>query len=70
MGLLMELGKNDPRETIRELSDLYLGPCSIDMSSKSPNGTNWNPYGWNEAANIFFLDQPSVPVILTIFGCH
>ncbi|KAI0260964.1 peptidase S10 serine carboxypeptidase [Gloeopeniophorella convolvens] len=50
MGLLMELG-----------------PCSIDMSNApgaahapvpSGNGTLWNPYSWNNEANIFFLDQP------------
>jgi len=35
---------------------MELGPCKIDMDSK--NGTVWNPYGWNEEANIFFLDQP------------
>ncbi|KAH7916117.1 Alpha/Beta hydrolase protein [Hygrophoropsis aurantiaca] len=35
-----------------------LGPCSIDMTKASPNGTNWNPYSWNKEANIFFLDQP------------
>ncbi|KAF9076682.1 peptidase S10 serine carboxypeptidase [Rhodocollybia butyracea] len=37
---------------------MELGPCSIDMNSTSSNGTHWNPYSWNEAANIFFLDQP------------
>lgn len=37
-----------------------LGPCSIDMDNFSPNGTVWNPYGWNDNANIFFLDQPYV----------
>lgn len=37
---------------------MELGPCSIDMNNKSENGTIWNPYGWNEEANIFFLDQP------------
>ncbi|THV00557.1 alpha/beta-hydrolase [Dendrothele bispora CBS 962.96] len=50
---------------------MELGPCSIDMSSKSPNGTNWNPYGWNEAANIFFLDQPvGVGFSYADFGEH
>ncbi|KAH8829976.1 Alpha/Beta hydrolase protein [Flagelloscypha sp. PMI_526] len=34
------------------------GPCSIDMTNTSPNGTNWNPFSWNKRANIFFLDQP------------
>ncbi|KIJ22427.1 hypothetical protein M422DRAFT_91836, partial [Sphaerobolus stellatus SS14] len=31
-----------------------LGPCSL----KDENTTVLNPYGWNEKANIFFLDQP------------
>lgn len=35
---------------------MELGPCQIDP--KSPNGTAWNPYSWNEETNIFFLDQP------------
>ncbi|KAI5122141.1 hypothetical protein M0805_000788 [Coniferiporia weirii] len=37
---------------------MELGPCSIDMSNSSSNGTVWNPHGWNNEANIFFLDQP------------
>ncbi|KAF9448461.1 peptidase S10, serine carboxypeptidase [Macrolepiota fuliginosa MF-IS2] len=37
---------------------MELGPCSIDMENRSPNGTLWNPYSWNQEANIFFLDQP------------
>ncbi|KAF5372005.1 hypothetical protein D9615_008105 [Tricholomella constricta] len=37
---------------------MELGPCSIDMKNTSANGTLWNPYSWNEEANIFFLDQP------------
>lgn len=36
-----------------------LGPCSIDMSGTSPNGTIFNPLSWNREANIFFLDQPT-----------
>ncbi|EPQ59668.1 peptidase S10, serine carboxypeptidase [Gloeophyllum trabeum ATCC 11539] len=37
---------------------MELGPCQIDMKNVSSNGTVWNPYSWNEKANIFFLDQP------------
>lgn len=37
---------------------MELGPCSIDMKNVSANGTVWNPYSWNNEANIFFLDQP------------
>ncbi|KAK0191487.1 peptidase S10 serine carboxypeptidase [Armillaria mellea] len=37
---------------------MELGPCSIDMDGSSSNGTVWNPYSWNEAVNVFFLDQP------------
>jgi len=37
---------------------MELGPCNIDMSNSSANGTTWNPYGWNNEANVFFLDQP------------
>ncbi|KAH0839587.1 Alpha/Beta hydrolase protein [Lanmaoa asiatica] len=35
-----------------------LGPCRIDITGTSTNGTTWNPYSWNNEANIFFLDQP------------
>lgn len=38
---------------------MELGPCSIDMSKSSSNGTVWNPYSWNSESNIFFLDQPA-----------
>ncbi|KAK0231348.1 peptidase S10 serine carboxypeptidase [Armillaria fumosa] len=38
---------------------MELGPCSIDMDGASSNGTIWNPYSWNEVANVFFLDQPA-----------
>ncbi|KAI0698881.1 Alpha/Beta hydrolase protein [Cytidiella melzeri] len=37
---------------------MELGPCNIDMNNISSNGTTWNPYSWNNEANIFFLDQP------------
>ncbi|PFH46066.1 hypothetical protein AMATHDRAFT_156566 [Amanita thiersii Skay4041] len=37
---------------------MELGPCSIDMTNTSKNGTLWNPHGWNDQVNIFFLDQP------------
>jgi len=39
---------------------MELGPCNIDMHNRSSNGTTWNPYSWNNEANIFFLDQPYV----------
>ncbi|KAI0933476.1 hypothetical protein AcV5_005612 [Taiwanofungus camphoratus] len=33
---------------------MELGPCRVT----SPNTTAFNPYSWNEEANIFFIDQP------------
>ncbi|TCD59953.1 hypothetical protein EIP91_011017, partial [Steccherinum ochraceum] len=33
---------------------MELGPCRVT----SPNATTFNPFSWNEAANIFFVDQP------------
>ncbi|EIN13164.1 serine carboxypeptidase [Punctularia strigosozonata HHB-11173 SS5] len=33
---------------------MELGPCRIPDA----NGTQYNPYSWNAAANIFFIDQP------------
>lgn len=33
---------------------MELGPCRIE----SENSTIYNPYSWNEKANIFFIDQP------------
>ncbi|KAI0077822.1 serine carboxypeptidase [Panus rudis PR-1116 ss-1] len=33
---------------------MELGPCQV----VSNNETKFNPYSWNEAANIFFIDQP------------
>jgi hypothetical protein len=61
MGLLMELGSSSTLpEYYYESNKRYIGPCSIDMSENPSNGTIWNPYSWNEEANIFFLDQPLV----------
>ncbi|KAF8511205.1 Alpha/Beta hydrolase protein [Gautieria morchelliformis] len=37
---------------------MELGPCNIDVTASSSNGTTWNPYSWNTNANVFFLDQP------------
>ncbi|KAH8081981.1 alpha/beta-hydrolase [Cristinia sonorae] len=33
---------------------MELGPCRVTQ----PNATTFNPYAWNENANIFFVDQP------------
>lgn len=63
MGLLMELGLLFISFEI-EKTNLWiipsLGPCNIDMSNSSANGTTWNPHSWNNEANVFFLDQPWV----------
>ncbi|KLO15782.1 peptidase S10 serine carboxypeptidase [Schizopora paradoxa] len=37
---------------------MVMGPCKIDVSNSSTNGTLWNPHGWNKEANLLFLDQP------------
>lgn len=39
---------------------MELGPCQInlDADKSSSNRTVWNPYGWNNNANLFFLEQP------------
>ncbi|KAL5634578.1 hypothetical protein ACGC1H_002578 [Rhizoctonia solani] len=37
---------------------MELGPCNIHAPLQSgSNGTEWNPYSWNNKANLFFLDQ-------------
>ncbi len=41
-----------------------IGPCNIDIRGTRSNGTVWNRYSWNNEANIFFLDQPSVGHLL------
>jgi len=33
---------------------MELGPCRVT----NPENTTYNPYSWNEKANIFFIDQP------------
>ncbi|THH26698.1 hypothetical protein EUX98_g7491 [Antrodiella citrinella] len=33
---------------------MELGPCRVTQ----PNATTFNPFSWNENANIFFVDQP------------
>ncbi|KAL6307995.1 serine carboxypeptidase [Sparassis latifolia] len=33
---------------------MELGPCRVT----NPNATSYNPYSWNEKANVFFIDQP------------
>ncbi|KAL7418832.1 hypothetical protein Q5752_006516 [Cryptotrichosporon argae] len=37
---------------------MELGPCTVKNEPKSVNDTEYNPYSWNEKANIFFLDEP------------
>ena len=32
-----------------------LGPCTLN---KDGNSTTYNPYSWNEYANVFFVEQP------------
>ncbi|OSX56451.1 hypothetical protein POSPLADRAFT_1160107 [Postia placenta MAD-698-R-SB12] len=45
LGLFMELDLS---------SNLVIGPCRVT----SPDNMTYNPYSWNEQANIFFIDQP------------
>ncbi|OCH89480.1 serine carboxypeptidase [Obba rivulosa] len=33
---------------------MELGPCRVN----TPNNVTYNPYSWNEHANVFFVDQP------------
>ncbi|KAJ1962876.1 hypothetical protein GGI12_002388 [Dipsacomyces acuminosporus] len=35
---------------------MELGPC---RASKGGNGTDYNPYAWNDQAHVIFLDQPT-----------
>lgn len=61
-GLLMEHGKSLilSRSYSAVYKSLFQGPCNIDITGKSANGTLWNPYAWINHANMFFLDQPYV----------
>ncbi|KAG8700553.1 hypothetical protein FRC09_005890 [Ceratobasidium sp. 395] len=46
---------------------MELGPCSIHGPPETgQNGTEWNPYSWNNKANLFFLDQVTVSACSTI----
>ncbi|WVQ80388.1 hypothetical protein IAT38_002493 [Cryptococcus sp. DSM 104549] len=37
---------------------MELGPCSVKDEPKGLNDTEYNPYAWNDKANVFFLDEP------------
>lgn len=55
LGLFMELGaSNLPRRRDLDIDIQTLGPCRVTQ----PNATTFNPFAWNENANIFFVDQP------------
>lgn len=32
----------------------HTGPCRVT----NPDNSTFNPYSWNEKANVFFVDQP------------
>ena len=49
----MELGEQEYLISKKILID-FAGPCNIVSSNK----TEFNPYSWNNNANIFFIDQP------------
>jgi carboxypeptidase C (cathepsin A) len=54
-GLFMELGAIlDSRRRLCQSHLLLLGPCRI---SDDFGPSSWE-YGWNEHANVFFVDQP------------
>ncbi|KAF7364960.1 Carboxypeptidase [Mycena venus] len=37
-----------------------LGPCTINKAENGTIYTSPNPYGWNQNANVIFLDQPAM----------
>lgn len=41
-------------ERYSKVLSLYLGPCRVN----DVHNVTFNPYSWNEKANIFFIDQP------------
>lgn len=56
---------------------MELGPCLVPENGgivrEGPpiNGTVWNPYSWNNKANVFFLDQPvDVGYSYSRYGLH
>lgn len=47
--------RHSAKQSLRRPNAMNPGPCRVNEYG---NGTVYNPYSWNDRANLFFLDQP------------